>query len=513
MGLKSRHPDYIERLPEWQKMRHCYGGEGVIKQHGVTYLPPTGGMILDGMGSKEAVGYKNYLAYKSRAVFPDYIREGVEALIGLLHQKDADIKLPKSMEYLRDNATIDGESLLMLLRKMNEEQLVTGRLGLLCDMPVTPKDQAKPEFFISMYVAETVGNWDNGSITPGVNELNLVVLDETGPVRNGLSWSTRDQHRVLQLGQLDETEERATYKMGVFVGDDYSETDMRAPMYRGSTYDRIPFVFVNTKDIVPRPDRSPLLGLADTSLSIYRSEADYRQNLHMQGQDTLVTIGGVKNPNSVPGEEDAVRVGAGSRLDIDIGGDAKFIGVSSTGLAEQRSAIENDRKRAEFKAGQLIGNQSIKNESGNAMLARLAAQTANLNQIALSAGEGLQTALRHIAVWMGEDPESVVVTPNTEFTNAAQNAQELVHLLTARALGAPLSMESIHAGMMERGFTKLQYEEEIKKVEAEGLNGAAKIADESNEVILKGQKLTAETAKADAKTASKRQSQTKSEEA
>ena len=499
MALQSRHPQYLTAAPKWLQMRDCYEGEAKIKEKGTTYLPATGGMILDGMNSVNDVGYKNYEAYKKRAVFPDYIREGVEALIGLLHQKDAVIKLPKKMEYLRDNATIDGESLLLLLRKMNEEQLVTGRLGLLCDMPVTPKDPSAPEFFISMYVAETITNWDDGIGLPGLNELNMVVLDESGPVREGLYWKTQQQYRVLQLGDMDTTEERGEYKFGLFngtgdSGSSYDPTAMKAPLYKGKTYDRIPFTFVNTKDLVSRPDRPPLLGLSDTALSIYKSEADYRQNLHMQGQDTLVTIGGVKNANAVPGDDDAVRVGAGSRLDIDLGGDAKFIGVSSTGLAEQRSAIENDRKRAEFKAGQLIGNQSIKNESGNAMLARLAAQTANLNQIAMSSAEGLQTALRHIASWMGLDPKEVTVTPNTEFTNAAQNAQELVYLLTARGLGAPLSMQSIHALMKERSYTDLDYETEKALVEQEGPNGSEKVAEETNEVTLEGQKLTAETA-------------------
>ena len=479
MGIKTKHPEYQAMETSWIQMRDCYAGEKQVKAKGTAYLPATAGMNLDGMTSTTDVGYKNYLAYKARAVFPDYIREGVEALIGLLHQKDADIKLPSSMEYLREKATIDGESLAMLLRKMNEEQLVSGRLGLLCDLPKEVIDVTKPNFFISMYVAEAITNWDDGAGLPGVNELNLVVLNETGPVRDGLNWDTQQQYRALVLGQLEPTEESATYSFGVFTDAEYSESGMTAPTYRGKTYDKIPFTFVNTKDIVSHPDRPPLLGLADTALSIYKSEADYRQNLHMQGQDTLVTVGGVRNPNGMAGEEDAVRVGAGSRLDIDLGGDAKFIGVSSTGLAEQRNAIENDRKRAEFKAGQLIGNQSIKNESGNAMLARLAAQTANLNQIALSSAEGLQTALRHIASWMGEDSSTVVVTPNTEFTNAAQNAQELVYLLTARGLGAPLSLESIHANMAERGFTKLDFEEEMKKVASEGPNGAAKAAKEN----------------------------------
>lgn len=464
MSLKTTHPQYAEKFESWTAMRDFYKGEAKVKDAGVTYLPPTAGMILDGMETGN-VGYKLYEAYKDRAVFPDYIKEGVEALIGLIHQHDAKIELPERMKYLLEKATVDGESLMMLLRKINEEQLITGRLGLMVDLPQNP-DPANPEPFISMYVGESIRNWDDGANIAGLNNLNMLVLDESGMVRDGFTWSFKEKYRVLEL--ID-----GLYYQGAFEGDNYVQDQMQAPMLRGKTLDKIPFVFINSKDLISTPDNPPLMGLGSLCLSIYRGEADYRQNLHMQGQDTLVTVGGIRNPGAVPGQDDdAVRVGAGSRIDVEMGGDAKFIGVSSTGLSEQRNSLENDRKRAEFKAGQLIGNQSIKNESGNAMLARLAAQTANLNQIAMSSGEGLQTALRHIAIWMGEDPEKVKVTPNTEFTNAASNAQELVYLMTARSLGAPLSMRSIHTSLKERGYTQMEYEEEMKLVKQEGPNQA-----------------------------------------
>jgi hypothetical protein len=470
MSLKSIHPQYAAMLDNWTSMRDFYKGEVAVKAKGERYLPPTAGMILDGM-EPGGIGRKIYDAYKARAVFPDYVKEGVEALIGLMHQKDARIDLPPEMEYLKEAATIDGESLDLLLRKMNEEQLVTGRLGLLADLPVNP-DPLNPQPFISMYAAESITNWDDGAAYIGQNELNMVVLNESGLVRDNFEWRFRDRFRVLQLGKLNEQEETATYRQGVFDHADYNEEAMVPPMLRGKTLEHIPFVFVNSKDLVPTPDTPPLQGLGLNCLTIYRSEADYRQNLHMQGQDTLVTVGGIRNPNAVPGQtEDAIRVGAGSRLDVEMGGDAKFIGVSSTGLAEQRNAIENDRKRAEFKAGQLIGNQSLKNESGNAMLARLAAQTANLTQIAQSSGEALESILRAIAVWMNLDPALVHVDPNTEFTNAASTAQELVYLMTARSMGAPLSLESIHESLKDRGFTQMEYEAEKALIEQEGPNG------------------------------------------
>lgn len=462
MSLKTTHPQYAAKIQSWSAMRDFYAGEATVKEAGVTYLPPTAGMVLDGMEPTN-LGYKLYQAYKDRAVFPDYVKEGIEALIGLIHQHDAKIELPERMKYLEKAATVDGESLLMLLRKINEEQLITGRLGLMVDLPRDP-DPANPQPFISMYVAESIRNWDDGANIAGINDLNMVVLDESGMVREGFNWQFKEKYRVLELRE-------GLYEQGEFQGDSYVQDSLQIPMLRGKTLDKIPFVFINSKDLISTPDNPPLMGLGQLCLSIYRGEADYRQNLHMQGQDTLVTVGGIRNPGAVPGQDDdAVRVGAGSRIDVEMGGDAKFIGVSSTGLSEQRNSLENDRKRAEFKAGQLIGNQSIKNESGNAMLARLAAQTANLNQISMSSGEGLQTALRHIAVWLGEDPESVKVTPNTEFTNAASNAQELVYLMTARSLGAPLSMRSIHTSLKERGYTQMDYEDEMRLVKQDNEN-------------------------------------------
>ena len=472
MSLKTTHPQYAEKLEAWKAMRDFYKGEGKVKDAGVTYLPPTAGMVLDGMEPNN-IGYKLYQAYKDRAVFPDYVKDGVEALIGLIHQHDAKIELPERMQYLLESATVDGESLMMLLRKINEEQLISGRIGLLVDLPKDP-DPSNPQPFISMYVAESVTNWDDGASIEGINNLNMVVLNESGMVRDGFTWKFTEKYRVLELRE-------GLYEQGAFEGDNYVQDAMQIPMLRGKTLNKIPFVFINSKDLISTPDNPPLMGLGQLCLSIYRGEADYRQNLHMQGQDTLVTVGGIRNPNSVPGQDDdAVRVGAGSRIDVEMGGDAKFIGVSSTGLSEQRNSLENDRKRAEFKAGQLIGNQSIKNESGNAMLARLAAQTANLNQISMSSGEGLQTALRHIAEWMGEDPKKVKVTPNTEFTNAASNAQELVYLMTARSLGAPLSMRSIHTSLKERGYTQMDYDEEMKLVKQEGPNQTSQKQDPQN---------------------------------
>lgn len=491
MPVNSKHPKYAAMLTAWQAMRVSYAGEEAVKAEGFTYLPATAGMIIDGAGKPGAKGHTLYESYKHRAVFPDYISDAVEMYIGLLHQKPPTIELPKAMEALLEKASSTGESLQVLLRRINEQQLVTGRLGLMLDLPKeAAADQPLP--FLALYTAENIINWDDSNDGNGINSLNLVVLDESCDKRSSqFDWERVEQYRVLQLGGGATAPEASTpadgeavpteaapatgngvYHQGVVdvrQGSTGGPSELIAPMYRGKTLDRLPFVFINSKDIVADPDNPPLLGLMRLCMAIYRGEADYRQNLHMQGQDTLVVIGGTR-------EDGDLRVGAGARIDVDSEGDAKFIGASSDGLQEQRESVEADRKRAEAKAGTLVSPQAGKQESGEALTTRLAAQTASLIQIAETGAAGLQEALRIAAKWMGLDPETVKVTANTEFSPVVMTGQEISQLMGARTMGAPLSLKSLHGVFVNRGMTTMTYEEELEQIEEEDLDRADRLA-------------------------------------
>lgn len=483
MSLDSTHPDYDKRKPQWVEMRDFYEGEDQVKSKREEYLPATKGMKLDGMGvtaNKPQIGLETYNSYLKRAVFPDYVTEGVEFYVGLLHEKPATVELPSVMEPLRERATKFGESLQNLLRRVNEEQLITGRIGLLLDLPTNP-DPKNPMPYIALYIAEAIRNWDDGENDniDEVNSLNLVVLDESGFQRTpGLEWEAVTRYRVLQMGDLDlnEAEGTATYKQGLFSASagvpDMDPTRMITPMIRGNALKRIPFVFINTKDIVPNPDRPPLMGLGKKCLTIYRGEADYRQNLFMQGQDTLLIAGDMKNveekdPSVLAQSDTPIRTGAGSVIHVEQGGTAEYIGVSGDGLAEQGKALENDKRDAENKAGRLLDNSSGNAESGDALQTRVAAQTATLKSIARTSATGLQMLLRICAEWMGANPEEVKVIPHLDFSEADLAGRDLVDLMTARSLGAPLSLKSIHALQVKRGITEMTYEDETNELETE----------------------------------------------
>lgn len=209
MAINSTHPFYALYVEDWRKCRDSYKGQTAVKRRRTMYLPPTEGMRADGMEKSTQEGYLRYNDYLLRATYYEFVSGAVEYYLGLLHQKPANIELPEAMQPLLEAATENGESLQHLLRRINEQQLVTGRLGLLLDMPSTPAPDKPPMPYIALYVAEAILNWDDGTEDQTqLTSLNLVVLDESGPVRvpGDFTWQDGEKYRVLILGQPDTNE-------------------------------------------------------------------------------------------------------------------------------------------------------------------------------------------------------------------------------------------------------------------------------------------------------------------
>jgi len=465
MSIESVHPLYSRFQPDWVLLRDAYEGERVVKAKGTTYLPATAGQIIDGMGTRsDSAGQSSYNSYLQRAVFPDIVPVATEAMLGIMHNKPPKIELPAAMEPMREKATVKGESLNILLRRINLEQIVVGRMGLLLDVPNNaPIGKAMP--YIAPYRAEAILNWDDGRREELVNQVcNLVVLDESEYERKmgDFEWDFVNKYRVLVLGEVLANEPSGSYRTGVFrdKGESFSEAALIEPSLGGRTLLEIPFVFINSKDLVPEPDTSPMIGLARQALTVYRGEADYRQGLFMQAQDTLVIKGEID-------PEKAIRAGAGAAIRLPAEGDAKFIGTNSSGLPEMRMALENDRKTAADTGGRLLDTVGREAEAAEALRIRVTARTATLNSIAMAGALGLQQILRMAAVWMGLNPEEVIVEPNLDFADNTLDGQSMVDTMTAKAMGYPLSLRSIHRAARERNMTEYTFEEEMSEIETE----------------------------------------------
>lgn len=492
MAVNEKHPEWTKVSPDWTLLHDSFEGERTIKEKGMVYLAPTAGQNFDGM-NPGGVGLKAYEAYKMRARYPEHVASAVETAIGMMHHNPPKITLPEKLKYLLERATLRNENLEQLLRRVNEQQLIYGRVGLLLSIPKTGPDNP----YISLYEGSSIINWDSGRINDLSDErLNLVVLNESGKIRKkDLTWQDIEQYRVLVLGTLEANEPVGTYSFAIADNDTRgleTPTSFQAVSYRGKLLDKIPFVFINTTDLLPSPVKPPLLGLANLCLTIYRGEADYRQNLFMQGQDTLVIVGGANGSDG-----DSIRVGAGASIGVPMGGDAKYIGVQSSGLAEQREALSNDNQLAGSMGAQSIDTTSRERESGSALQTRVSARTASLNQIAMTAAKGLEAILKIAAEWIGADPKEVEVIPNLDFGDEPLTGQELSNLQAAKNEGAPISGRSIHTMLVDKRMTNMTYEEELEELEKE----AGGILDKAAQKLEADQALAEAAAKSKAENA------------
>jgi hypothetical protein len=472
MAIDDKHPEYVQKVGEWIQMDDTYKGERAVKRKRLDYLPPSEAMIQDGMTTPSSPGWRDYEAYLTRAYYHDVVRDAVKAMLGIMHMKPAIIKLPPRLAPIVDKATIQGEGLQMLLRRINEAQLVKGRCGLLVDAP-TGVDPFNAIPYIAFYDPERLINWDAGRRDEGRNILDLVVLDESGFQREGFTWVTERKHRILTRGTPESLESGwtrppldAPYQVCVKVNDMSMPIpdDFIQPSIAGRPMTEIPFVFVGANDLVPEPDEPPLLGLSNLALTIYRGEADYRSTLHYQGQQTLVIIGG--NVSDVD-ENQQLRIGNKGVIDLRIGGDAKYIGVSASGLGEMRQSLKNDDEVASGFGVQFMDVGSARGATGEALRIRVAARTTTIQQIAVAAGAALEQCLKFAAVWVGEDPNEVSVAPQTDFADANVQGASLLAFMQAKQLGLPLSLKSLHRMMVLNDMTDMDFYSENDQIEQE----------------------------------------------
>lgn len=478
-SIATRHPLYECVYPLWEQLRDTSEGQHAVKARceGHKYLPPTQGMWMDGGASGDdrfrklvpySKGWRAYQTYLGRALFVPFVCDAADMMLGMLWNKLPQISLPKKMEFLWQKASPSGEGLLQLMRRANYQQIVTGRLGALLDLP-SSEVRSAPQPYLSLYHGEDIINWDvvERSDLPG-EVVKMIVLDECAPMRvNTFGWERSKQYRVLALGSLEDQRASGVYSVGVFStregeAPEFDPGLMRAPHVRGRTLPFVPFVFIGAIGNTSAIDYPPLLGLSDMSLAFYRMQADYRQGLYMTTQDTLFSKGFML-PDDSP-----LRVGAGAHVHSDFAeADMKYVGINSQGLPELRSAIENDFKIASHKAGELMDASSRARESGVALEMRVGTKTATLNSIALAMGEGFERQLKNMATWLGLNPDEVKIQPNFEFASKEFGSQDLNQLVSAKMLGGPISYQSIHKWAVDRGYTKLTWDEMVAQIKEE----------------------------------------------
>lgn len=441
-GVDTKHPDYIDRAAEWQTMRNTARGAQEIAAQGELYLP-----MPSGFRSQSDGGAAMYGAYAKRAQFPDILAPTLRGMVGVIHRVEAQItglEAGNPLAGLWETATPDGLTLEALHRRITSELLLMGRYALLADVP-----QGGGAPYLAGYAAESLINWSV--------DRDFYVLDESCLVRTDFEWRQEQKYRVLRLD--------GKYTAQRYNGTEPGET-VEPKAVKDASIATIPFTVMGPRDLAVTPDEPPLIGVARASLALYRLDADYRHQLYSTGQETWVTIN-AESPSFL-----------GSGVTVSLKGepglqpDAKYVGPSGTGIDAHRTAIQDERANAVAAGSALFDNEQGQGESGEARKLRLGAQRATLTSIALASAAGLEKALRFAAMFVGQDPNDIVVKPNLQFVDQVMNpldAANLVKVWQAGAISKQTLYENLQRGEVASAERTFEEEEELIAKDQEGI--------------------------------------------
>lgn len=434
MTKVSLHPQYQSMDPIWRQMRDTSSGENAVKDGTTLYLPKTEGQKTDKVNGEDA-----YASYLKRSAWYDYLKNTQQDSIGMLHRESPAIDLAPQLQNWENAATDDGDGIEMLMRRMNEHQLVTGRCGLLLD--ITDNSDLPVS---TLHSGERILNWDSTSPQP-----RWVILDESEFVIDiqSMNYKWEKKYRLLALDEQGfyYTIRFTEWSPVLLAGG--GENDY--PLYMGRKYNRIPLSFCNASTIMSDVEAPPLLSLSNTCLSIYRGEADYRQSLYLQAFAVLFLKG------FSPDELGAIRVGAGNYIHTQgDNAEASFLEVAGAGLSEMRESQQNLKSHAQDQ-GVELRDQSV-SESGKALSTRLTIRTASLETIANTAANAINQQLEYLHEWTGISGESRIVA-NTDFVESNQTASELNEMHTALNEGAITELD-FWLWLRSNDFTGLPYE-------------------------------------------------------
>lgn len=397
-SVNTRHPSLtLDRTAEWALCERAYEGETAIKAAREEHLA-----MPNGYAGMDDGGLAAFNAYIMRAQFPDIMAPSVGAMVGIVHGTEIQIEMPAALEYLHEAADGDSMTLVDMHRRITRGLLVAGRMGLLADAP-----EAGGDPFLALYSGRTIINWDR----------DFFVLDETSDERDGFTWKRVEKYRVLQM--ID-----GRYAQQIHRGNEV--TDLTPTRQGGALLDRVPFAVASAKDMGAKIETPPLIGVARAALAMYQLSADYRLQLFMSGQETLVALNG-DAPSTVGAGVVHEMHGSG---EAGMSPDLKYVSPTCSGIAAHKEAIDMNRDAAAQAGARLFDQGDRAQESGEARALRYKSETANLQSVAQMSCALLERGLRNIAMMKGLDEASVIVNPPENLLEGAMTPQDLAQLWT-----------------------------------------------------------------------------------
>lgn len=457
MPVQTPHPQYVAKVPIWQRMRDVYAGEDAVKAARTTYLPKPGGMTEE-----------KYAAYVDRAMFFNGLRPTVEGFEGLVFRHAPEVKVPDAIAPHMDDITLDDTPLLDFAVRQFEEQLVVSRVGVLLDW-----SEARQRPYWVPYRAEQILNWRVGRVKDGLS-LTRVVLDEmVEEVDPDDPWVPKAvrQLRVLLLEPAGAT---WAYRVELYREAKGAEgkptgtfvlVEELQPTRRGTPLDFIPFMPYGPMGIETDIADPVLLDLVNVNLSQYRNYADLENGRHITGAPTPVVSG-------APDDGTPLHIGSNVAWMLPLGGKADYLEFKGEGLGALEKAVEEKKALMASLGARLLQGDASRQETAEAVRLRHSGEHARLRNLATSATLALSAVLRWHLWWSTAvsdvNADDATITFATDYIETKLSPEEQKVLLLQWQAGA-ISHETYYHLLEKGGQTRkgVTFAEEQQALAAE----------------------------------------------
>jgi len=427
MPINSEHPDYTQNKDIWEKCIDFYNGEEAVKAAGKKYVPPLSGQTSD-----------KYNAYVNRGPFFGGVSRTVSALAGAIFRKEPSIKLDKSVEYLRKDATGSGMSLTELAIAAVVEILKTGRVGILVDIP---EKGGLP--YLVLYKSLEIKNWDMES------DDHFVVLEENSFKRNEKDkfvLEATTSYRELKL--TNDEYEVVVWKQAEKNKNKYEATPAIKPDQRGRPMGFMPFCIASPTGLDYIVDRPPILDMVNVLAAWWKVSVDHAHAIHTICVPTPAIMADIDEQNFT------LKLGPDAVIILPSGADAKFLEFTGQGLSEVTKKLDTLMDMLAALGARLITNTGNKTlvETAEGARIRESMSTAVLGSIIASVESMLQKVCDWSASWVSAEYESSEIKLNKELVSANIDPNMVTALLNA-VLANKLSFDSFYRALEEAGLT------------------------------------------------------------
>lgn len=410
MSVKNEHVNYVAMKAEWQKCLDFATSRKAVHAQGELYLSR-----LSEQTDTE------YGAYKSRSPVMMFMQRAGFAMTGMVGRKDSYIEGAETIQPLLDSVDSRENNYEVYQSNLVLRFLYTGRAATLTDMPAinglmtkleAEETGVRPRFIY--YNEMNLINWREKMVNNVMTLVLVVLREEVDSVDDEFNWKVEYRYRVLDLvGD-------GYYRQRIF-NDDGSEVpgSQIFPKENGQFMRKIPIeIHGGVSPITP-----PLNSICDLNLCHYQLGADEIYGLRMAALPTPYFFGADPTDDDFPSYVGPGRVIGSSETDCRTGF-REFTGAGMEAVARKMQKFED---QIAMLSVQMATDRLNSSATGSAI--DYANATATLAGVVTMLNHELNTSLKTLARWSGNDPELVNLSMNKDFMPAGMDANTLLALL------------------------------------------------------------------------------------